>query len=110
LADWTERDLVGSTVLIGLTFVSANGDERLQTYIGKINEFKPAGEEFENLNDGQDSAALLVDCHDGETREFPFSREAIEVADPGFYELPDGATIENPDFEMHWRITEPAKH
>jgi hypothetical protein len=104
------KDLVGSSILIGLTFVESDGSERLESYIGRIVEVGANDESFENLDDSETSLVIVAECHDGGTRTFPFDRTAINPANSGFYELPDGATIEDPDFEMHWHITAPTKH
>lgn len=103
-------NFLGASMVIGLTFVEADGAERREAYIGHVVEIRSVGCEFENIEDNSGSAELVIECHDGETRTFPFSPEAIDPADPGFYELNDGATIENPDYEMLWRITAPLKN
>ena len=99
-------DLIGGSVLVGLTFVANDGSETYESYVGRILDVRVDGDKFESL-DGSDSEIVLVKCHDGTVREYPFDPEAIGPADPGFYELPDGATIDNPDFEMSWRVTAP---
>ena len=96
--------------MVGLTFVDTRGAERHEAYIGRIREIGPEAGQFKSLDDGTDSEMMLVECHDGKVRKYPFDLGSLEPADPGFYELPDGATIENPDYEMHWRVSEPAKH
>ena len=96
--------------MVGLTFVDEHGAERREAYIGRIREIRLEEGRFESLDDGSQGEMMLVECHDGEVREYPYDPDALEPADPGLYELPDGATIENPDYEMHWRIKEPAKH
>lgn len=102
------EDLIGASILVGLTFVDSDGLERHESYIGYINAIA-ADDTFESL-DGSNSRTITVECHDGETRSFPFDDDSLDPADPGFYELPDGATIEDPDYEMHWRVTAPTKH
>ena len=104
-----KEDLIGATAMIGLRFVDQHGAERFESYIGRILEFKQE-ERYESLDDGSPTDTMLVECHDGEVREYPFDPSVIDPADPGIYELPDGATIENPDYLMQWRVTEPAKH
>lgn len=103
------RDLVGASFLIGMTFVDQRGSERKQAYVGRVRKIA-VSDSYESVDDGSHGETMTIECHDRQTREFPFEPSAIEVADPGFYELPDGATIEDLHYEMHWRIKEPAKH
>jgi hypothetical protein len=109
---WAEverEDFINATVMIGLTFVDQYGAERFESFIGRVVGFKN-GELYKNLGDGSPADTLCVECHDGEIRDYPFDLDVFEPADPGIYKLPDGATIENPDYILQWRITEPAKH
>jgi len=110
LADWRPGDFVGSIFVIGLTFVEPDGSERFESYVGTVKEFDVDNGEFEDLDDGSDSAALIIECHDGQVRTFPFQSDTIEVAESGIYELPDGTTVEDQDYEMHWRITPPTRN
>jgi hypothetical protein len=104
-----QEDLIDATVLVSLKFVDEKGGERFEAYIGRIVGFQ-SSDQYESLDDGSSVDIMLVECHDGEVREYPFNLEVFEPADPGFYELTDGATIENPDYLLQWDVTEPAKH
>ena len=104
-----QKDLIDATALVSLKLVDEKGNERFEAYIGRIAGFQPS-DQYENLDDESPVDIMLVECHDGEVREYPFDPEVFEPADPGFYELSDGATIENPDYLLQWRVTEPAKH
>jgi hypothetical protein len=103
-------DLVGASMVVGLTFVENDQSERYETYAGHVRETRAADDGFNSLDDNSNPPVIVIECHDGETREFPFDNEAIEPADPGIYKLPDGTTVENPDYQMLWRITAPIRN
>ena len=104
-----QQDLIDATAIVSLRIVSEKGDERFETYTGRIVGFQP-GNQYKSLDDGSSTDVMLFECHDGEIREYPFESSVFKPAYPGFYELNDGATIENPDYILEWRVTEPVKH
>ncbi|GAB5350559.1 hypothetical protein [Qipengyuania sp. 483] len=104
-----QEDLIDATAIVSLRFVSETGEERFETYTGRIAAFQPS-DKYESLEDGSSTDVMLFECHDGEVRKYPFDPSVFEPANPGFYELNDGATIENPDYIIEWRVTEPVKH
>ena len=104
-----QQYLIDATAIVSLRIVSEKGDERFETYTGRIVGFQP-GNQYKSLDDGSSTDVMLFECHDGEIREYPFESSVFKPADPGFYELNDGATIENPDYILEWRVTEPVKH
>ena len=105
-----KEDLIGANVLVDLTIVSPKGDERRETYFGRIKSIEPEIGRFEGLEDGSDADVLKVTCNDGREREFPYRGEALDVLDPGEYELPDGSRADNLDYLISWRMVEPAEH
>jgi hypothetical protein len=105
-----KEDLIGASVLMDLTIVSPAGEERREAYIGHIKSIEVDLERFEGLEDRRPAELMTVDCHDGQAREFPYDGEALDVMNPGSYELPDGTTIDDPDYFISWRMIEPAKH
>ena len=104
-----QEDLIDATAIVSLRFVSATGEERFETYTGRIVGFQPS-DQYESLEDGSSADVMLFEGHDGEVRTYPFDPGVFEPADPGCYELNDGATMENPDYIIEWRVTEPVKH
>ena len=95
-------NLFGKSVMIALTFVTADGTETQEAYIGESKGFTNDSDQFD------EALVMLVQCHDGEVRHFPWEDDILEPAEPGIYELNnDEASIEDPDFTMHWRVSAP---
>lgn len=88
--------------MIGLTSVAPDGSKRLDSLVGEIVGFTEQSDEF-------DDEVMIIRCSDGVERHYPWVDDILEVASPGFYTLPNGATIDNPDFEMHWTVHEAAE-
>ena len=103
-------DLIGASVLVELTIVSFEGEERSEAYFGSIKGFERDAERFQSLDGDEPAEIMIIECHDGQVREFPYDGDSLDVPDPGEYELPDGARMDSPDYFMSWRMTEPAKH
>ena len=40
----------------------------------------------------------------GAEMSLPYDEEIFEPAEPGFYELKDGSTFENPSFTARWTV------
>jgi hypothetical protein len=94
--------LIGKRTLIGLTYIAPDGSERLDSLFGTITALNDDSDVF-------DGKVIIVECHDGVVRHYPWTDDILEVAEPGFYELKNGATIEDPEFEMHWTVHEAVK-
>lgn len=90
-------DIVGKTLLIGLTFYSAEDEiiERRQLWgtVTEANKFH-----------------IQVKQNNGEIFSLPSDLSAIEKAPLGEYRLHStGEVVVNPDFLTTWSITEPSK-
>ncbi len=105
-----KEDLIGATVLVDLTIVPAKGGERRETYFGRIVSIEPEDGRYAGLEDGANADVLTVECQDGQAREFPYDGGALDVLDPGEYEVSDGTRADNIDYLISWRMIEPAKH
>ena len=99
--DWHE--LVGKTLLLGLTFADADGNviERVQRH-GVI-----------DVADDEKGIALRFvapgQTWDGELYWLPPDRSAFSEAAPGAYRLrSSGETIVDPDFSASWEIRSPS--
>ena len=104
-----QRDLIEATAIVSIRIVSEKGEERFETFTGRIAGFR-SSDDYESVEDGTPTDTMLFACHDGEVREYPYDPSVFEPTEPGFYEISDGATIENPDYIIEWRVTEPVKH
>ena len=88
-------DLIGKTILIGLTYYTANNEfiEQKQ-YWGKVLE--------SNEN------RILVKLNGGEIFGLPPDLSSTQVAAPGEYRLRStGEIVVNPDFLTTWNINRP---
>lgn len=88
-------DLVGKTILIGLTYYTANNEfiEQKQ-YWGKVVESNENG--------------IMVKLNDGKDFRLPPDLSSTQVAAPGEYRLRStGETVVNPDFLTTWNINRP---
>lgn len=91
----TFSDLIGKTILIGLTYYTAN-DEFIEQkqYWGRVVE--------SNEN------RILVKLNDGEIFVLPPDLSSTQVAAPGEYRLRStGEIVVNPDFLTTWNINRP---
>jgi hypothetical protein len=88
--------LIGTTVLVGITHEHASGDLSQEQYAG-----------IARVEDQDEYCLITLECTDGETRSYPFDSRALSKASPGEYRLRStGETINNPDFLMTWTVTE----
>ena len=91
----TFSDLIGKTILIGLTYYTAN-DEFIEQkqYWGRVVE--------SNEN------RILVKLNDGEIFVLPPDLSSTQVAAPGEYRLRStGEIVVNPDYLTTWNINRP---
>src|ERR671927_272216 len=93
------RDLIGKTILIGLTFTTADGELTEQTQRhGVIEEFDP---------DAGLRVRLVAPGHpwDGEPYWLPPDLSSLSEAAPGAYRLrATGEIVVDPDFTSTWEI------
>ena len=88
-------DLVGRTILIGLTYYTADNEfiEQKQ-YWGTVVE--------------SNEERILVRLNDGEVFGFPPDLSSTQIASPGEYRLRStGEIVVNPDYLMTWNIIRP---
>lgn len=92
------ESLDGATVLVGITFVSPEGDEQSQFY-GTVMDVSPV-----------DGITLRLEGQrSGETYTLPPDLDAFEPAAPGEYRLRStGEVLIDPDFTTSWTINAPA--
>jgi hypothetical protein len=88
-------DLVGKTILIGLTYYTAdNGFIEQKQYWGTVIE----------SNENQ----ILVKLSDGEIFELPPDLSSTKIASPGEYRLRStGEIVVDPDYLTTWNVTRP---
>ena len=90
LASYLEK-----VVVVGIAHVDATGAERHEQFAGTIDRF---------MGEGEDAAVVLL-CHDGVERAFPWDPENLSAVEPGTYRLnDDGATIRDPDYVMQFAV------
>ncbi|MBQ1499111.1 MAG: hypothetical protein IIZ38_12420 [Sphingomonas sp.] len=99
-SDWDHAAaarLDGATVLVGLTFVSAEGERREQVF-GTVMEVGPGG-----------ITLRLEGARGGELFALPPDLDAFAPADPGIYRLREtGEKVIDPDFTAAWTVSRPA--
>jgi hypothetical protein len=99
---WDSSDaqaLIGSRVLIGLSYCSASG---LETHREQLHGVVLSADQHDGVE------VRLHGAHQGEVRRFPPDPGAFEVANPGVYRLrTTGEEVIDPDYLATWTITEP---
>ena len=91
------EDYIGAVVVVGIAFTGGEGGARRQQYAGTIDRIQ---------GEGEDAAVILL-CHDGVERAFPWDPESLEEVEPGNYRLnDDGAVIRDPDYVMQFVVDE----
>jgi hypothetical protein len=90
--------LVGKSVLIGLTYIDANGDvEKQSQMFGHIASFEPD--------------IVTIKLTSGDDFTLPPALEAFEEAEPGEYRLRStGEVIVNPDLISTWTVNAPTSN
>jgi hypothetical protein len=94
------QDLIGKYVVVGLTFIDANGREVEKTQRhGTVERADQNGIHVRLLSPGHD--------WDGELYSLPPDVSGFAPAEPGTYRLHStGEEVEDPDFTAAWVITE----
>jgi hypothetical protein len=83
-------DLNGKTILVSTRKINEDGDSDIETFFGSVISFN-------------ENTVILSRPGVGEF-SMPYSEEVIEPAEPGFYELEDGTTHENPEYIAQWVV------
>lgn len=83
-------DLNDKTILVSLRKIDNEGEETFDTFFGTVISF--------NVN------TVRVLRPSGDEMSVPYDEEILELAEPGFYELMDGSTFENPSFTARWTV------
>ena len=83
-------DLNGKTILASIRKIDNEGQESFDTFFGTVLRFN------ENT--------VRVVRPNGVEMSLPYDEEVYESAEPGFYELQDGSTFENPSFTARWTV------
>lgn len=83
-------DLNDKTILVSLRKINNEGEETFDTFFGTVVSFN------ENT--------VRVLRTSGDEMVLPYDEEIFELAEPGFYELMDGSTFENPLFTARWTV------
>jgi hypothetical protein len=83
-------DLANKTILVSIRKIDEDGSEFADTFFGKVLRY--------------DHNTVIVARRDGSEAKLPYDEGAYEVAEPGFYELQDGSTHDNPDFIAQWVV------
>jgi hypothetical protein len=89
-------ELDGKRLLIGVTREHSTGKITQEQFAGTA-----------KIEDRGDYCLVLIDCSDGQTRNYPFDRRTLKKAAPGEYRLRStGEVIIDPDYLMTWIVTE----
>ena len=99
---WDEEfasDLVGSTLLVGLTYVDHDGEfVRRQQIFGTV------------ISVGESSGIVIRQHRNGETFTIAPVLDAIEAGDPGIYQMADAdEEVEDPDFTALITVRSPLR-
>lgn len=78
------------TILVSIRHIDESGNENFDTFFGDVISF--------NAN------TVLVQRHGGDEIPLPYDDNVYEPAEPGFYELKNGTTFDNPDFIAKWTV------
>jgi hypothetical protein len=88
--------LDGKRLLVGVTRERPAGDSTQEQFAGTA-----------RIEDRGEYCLVVIDCSDGESREYPFDVRTLEMAPPGEYRLRStGEIVTNPDFLMTWIVNE----
>ena len=81
-------DLNDKTILVSIRKIDNEGQETYDTFFGTVVKFNENTIRVVRLN--------------GVEVSLPYDEEVYEAAEPGFYELQDGSTFDNPSFIARW--------
>jgi hypothetical protein len=83
-------DLEKKTLLVSIRRISEVGEESFDTFFADVMAF--------------DGNTVRVKRHGAGEMSLPYDEEVYVPAEPGFYELKNGTTFENPDFVAEWTV------
>ena len=83
-------NLTGKTVLVSIRRIDNEGQETCETFFGCVVSFN------------ENSVRMLRT--NGDEISLPYDEDVYEAAEPGFYELNDGSTFENPSYIANWTV------
>ena len=83
-------DLQDKTFLVSIRKIDEQGAEQTDAFFGRVVSFNE--ESLTLARQGADDFSM------------PYDEAVIDVAEPGFYELKDGTTHDNPDYIARWVI------
>lgn len=83
-------DLSEKTLLVSIRRIDNDGREAVETFFGDVTSY--------------DENTVCITRRSGEEMNLPYDEEAYEPAEPGFYELRDGTTCDNPAFIVRWTV------
>lgn len=83
-------DLQNKTILVSIRRIDEAGDETFDTFFGNVVSFNESSVRVQRIG--------------GDEMKLPYDEDVYEVAEPGFYELKNGTTFENPDFIAQWTV------
>jgi hypothetical protein len=90
-------DHIGAVIVVGISFVAKDGSERREQHAGTVDRF---------VGEGENAGVVLI-CHDGVERAFPWDPENLSEVEPGTYRLnDDGAVVRDPDYIMQFVVHE----
>ena len=89
-----DDDYLGAVLIVGIFHSGKEGD-RAERYAGTIDRF---------VGEGEERGVVLI-CHDGVERAFPWDAEAVEELEPGSYKLHEGGpVVRDPDYIMQFSV------
>lgn len=83
-------DLSEKTLLVSIRRIENDGQEAVNTFFGDVTSF--------------DENSVRIISRSGEQVKLPYDEDTYEPAEPGFYELKDGSTCENPAYIVRWTV------
>jgi arabinogalactan endo-1,4-beta-galactosidase len=83
-------DLDNKTLVVSIRRIDNNGQVTFDTFFADVTS--------------HNETTIRVIRRNGEEMSLPYDEDVYEVAEPGFYELQDGDTHENPDLIARWTV------
>ena len=83
-------DLEKKTLLVSIRRISDAGEESFDTFFADV--------------ESVDGNTVRVKRHGAGDMSLPYDEEVYAPAEPGFYELKNGTTFENPHFIAEWTV------